>query len=520
MSDTGEEVEDGLGARREAGRLLEAALARRNGLEEAATSPGFRALSPRDRAFARALALATLRWLGPIDRALDGKLRSPPPDSVRSILRIGAAQLWALNTPAWAAVDTGVRLVEAGGGTKPFKGLVNAVLRGLARDGAPEAPPEASLPDWLWARWRGAFGEDGARAVASLVRSEPPTDLSVKGDAAALAEALEGRVLATGSVRTDRRGDVSTWPGYAEGGWWVQDAAAALPARLLGVQAGETALDMCAAPAARRCQLAAAGREVTAAGPLGVRLKRIAANLERVGLGREVDADATTWSGTMRAVRISGAAGTRHAPRLAPSGGIPTCMWGRPSRRRSVSGRPLQARLLDSRLRRVGPGGRLVYCTCSLEPEVGRGASGGVSWRDAGVRAGGDRAGEAGAPGEAVTRRAPCGCCRPCGGRGGPGRLLHSAAGAARVVRAAGGPVPHEGRQGDTKGTTAGPRRRGHAITAERSAFSRRRRDRISAWRSCHAARGVRPSCPSCLLRALREEPRPSTQLAPSPPRP
>ena len=363
MSNTPEEVEDGLGARREAGRLLQAALARRNGLEEAAATPGFRALSPRDRGFARALTLATLRWLGPIDRALDAKLRSPPPEAVRTLLRLGAAQLWALETPAWAAVDTGVRLAEADKATRPFKGLVNAVLRGLARDGKPQAAPQAFLPDWLWARWRSAYGEEGARAVAALTSQEPPTDLTARGDAAEVAAAVDGRLLPTGSVRTDRRGDVSAWPGYAEGGWWVQDAAAALPARLLDLQPGESALDMCAAPGGKSLQMAAAGAKVVAVDRSASRLQRLEQNFARAELTAEiVTADAAAWDDdrTFDAVLLDApctATGTfrRH----------PDALWAaRPGEVGQLSA--LQARLLDSAGRRVRPGGRLVYCTCSL----------------------------------------------------------------------------------------------------------------------------------------------------------
>jgi 16S rRNA (cytosine967-C5)-methyltransferase len=395
-----EEVEDGLGARREAGRLLGAALARRNGLEEAAAGPGFHALSARDRGFARALTLATLRWLGPIDRALDSRLRSPPPETVRTLLRIGAAQLWALGTPAWAAVDTGVRLAEAERGTKPFKGLVNAVLRGLARDGKPELPPETFLPDWLWARWRAAYGEERARAVAALIPHEPPTDLSVKADPDGLAAELEGVVLPTRSVRTERRGDVSAWPGYAEGGWWVQDAAAAVPARLLDVQPGETALDMCAAPGGKTLQLAAAGAQVTAVDRSAGRLKRLEQNLERTGLVAEVvTADAATWSDerSFDAVLLDApctATGTfrRH----------PDVLWAsRPGEIGQLSA--LQARLLDSAARRLRPGGRLVYCTCTLEPEEGEAQVAAFLSRAPEFERLAITPGEAGSPAEAVT---------------------------------------------------------------------------------------------------------------------
>ncbi|MBW3560478.1 MAG: rRNA methyltransferase [Proteobacteria bacterium] len=399
MSNTGE-VEDGLGARREAGRLLQAALARRNGLEEAAASAGFKALSPRDRGFARALTLAALRWLGPIDQALDARLQRQPPEGVRTILRLGAAQLWALETPAWAAVDTGVRLAEADGATRKFKGLVNAVLRGLARDGKPQAPPEAFLPDWLWARWRAAYGEERARAVAAMIGQEPPTDLSAKGDPAAIAEALEGQVLPTGSVRTERRGDVSGWPGYPEGGWWVQEAAAALPTRLLDVQPGETALDLCAAPGGKTLQLAAAGAQVTALDRSAARLKRLEANLLRAQLSAEVvAADAVSWDDrrTFGAVLLDAPCTATGTFRRRPD-----VLWAaRPGEVGQLAA--LQAQLLDSAARRVRTGGRLVYSTCSLEPEEGEAQVAAFLARSPGFERAPPAAGEAGAPEEALT---------------------------------------------------------------------------------------------------------------------
>jgi 16S rRNA (cytosine967-C5)-methyltransferase len=168
-----EATTDPLAARREAARLLEAALARRNGLEEASGAPGFVALSPQDRGFARALVLTTLRWLGPIDRALDARLKSPPPEAVRTLLRLGAAQLWRMEVPAFAAVDTSVALAAAGRSTERFKGLVNAVLRGLGRDGPPHPAAESFAPDWLLARWRAAYGEARAQAIAAAIRPSP-----------------------------------------------------------------------------------------------------------------------------------------------------------------------------------------------------------------------------------------------------------------------------------------------------------------------------------------------------------
>lgn len=362
----------GLPARAAALDLLTAALSRRAGLEEGLGHPALAALSPRDRAFARALVMATLRRLGPIDQALQARVQKPPPDRVVQILRLGAAQLFVLQTPAHAAVSSAVDLAQAHKQSRPFKGLVNAVLRALTREPPDLADPERLAPPWLFARWTAAFGPDAARAIAGLIAEEPATDLSLKAaeQADALAAGLEGEVLPGGSVRTGRRGDVSTWPGFADGGWWVQDAAAAIPARLLKVQAGESALDLCAAPGGKTLQLAAAGAQVTAVDRAAPRLKRLTANLERTGLSAEsVVADAAEWKDgrSFDAVLLDApcsATGTfrRH----------PDVLWAaKPSDVASLAA--VQARLFDAAARRVKPGGRLVYCVCSLEPEEGEG---------------------------------------------------------------------------------------------------------------------------------------------------
>ena len=360
---------EGVAARGEALRLLAAALARRGGLDEVAP-----ALEGAERAFARALTLATLRRLGGIDRLLDARLKREPPPVVRDLLRLGAAQLLTLGTPAFAAVSTTVMLAERDPKARPFKGLVNAVLRGLDRDGGPallEAQgPEADLPSWLAARWRSAYGAEATLSLARRLAEEPATDLTPRdpADAPALAEALAAEVLPGRSLRTRLRGDPAGWPGYAEGRWWVQDAAAALPARLLRVRPGETALDLCAAPGGKTLQLAAAGARVTALDRSEARLRRLRENLARTGLeARVVVADAAAWAepATFDAVLLDApcsATGTfrRH----------PDVLWAaRPAEIAKLAA--VQARLLLAAADRTAPGGRLVYAVCSLEPEEG-----------------------------------------------------------------------------------------------------------------------------------------------------
>jgi 16S rRNA (cytosine967-C5)-methyltransferase len=351
-------------ARQSALALLGAALSRRGGLDEALGAPRYLSLSPQDRGFARAVVMATLRRLGPIDRALDGKLRREPPEPTRDLLRLGLAQAFWLDTPAFAAVDTTVSLTP-----KPLRGLVNAVLRGVLREGKPSEDAEALAPPWLLARWRAAYGDAEAMEVAAQIALEPATDLTLRDSAdAAMAETLEAERLPEGSLRLVRRGDVAAWPGYDEGRWWVQDRAAAIPARLLRAQAGGTALDLCAAPGGKTLQLAATGAAVTSVDQSAGRLRRLAAGLARTGLAAEiVAADAADWSDTRVFDDVlldapCSATGTfrRHPDVLwnVKPGDIPTLVQ-------------LQARLLASAARRVKPGGSLVYSVCSLEPEEG-----------------------------------------------------------------------------------------------------------------------------------------------------
>jgi 16S rRNA (cytosine967-C5)-methyltransferase len=308
--------------------------------------------------------MVTLRRLGPIDRALDASLQREPPAPVRDLLRLGLAQAYWLDTPDFAAVDTTVALAP-----KPLRGLVNAVLRGQLRDGPPADDPETLAPPWLFARWRAAHGENAARDIATMIAEEPATDLSPRASPRAeLIAALDAEVLPGGGLRTRRRGDIAVWPGFAEGDWWVQDAAAAIPARLIEPGPEIRVLDICAAPGGKTLQLAAAGATVTALDKSAARLARLSESLARVGLQAEtVGADAATWT-DMRAFDAvlldapCSATGTfrRH----------PDVLWNvRPSDIGSLVA--AQSRLLAAAAARVCPGGRLVYSVCSLEPEEG-----------------------------------------------------------------------------------------------------------------------------------------------------
>jgi 16S rRNA (cytosine967-C5)-methyltransferase len=390
-----ESAELGLPARRAALEILTTALARRAGLDEAMAKPTFRELPPRDRAFAMALSMATLRRLGAIDRALQGRLAKPPPEAVANILRLGVAQAFLLETPAHAAVATSVDLAASRPATRPFKGLVNAVLRALTREPPNLDDPEALAPPWLYARWRAAFGASAAHAIAAVIGEEPATDLTPKNEDPALVAELEAEALDGGTWRTRRRGDLSAWPGYEAGAWWVQDASAAIPARLLHVAAGDAALDLCAAPGGKTLQLAVAGAQVTAVDRSAARLVRLSENLARIGVSAEtVAAEAGDWADERQfdAVLLDAPCSATGTFRRQPD-----VLWAaRPGDIAALAA--VQARLLDSAAHRTRPGGRLVYCVCSLEPEEGEGQVQGFLTRHPDFRLSPIGPGEGGAP--------------------------------------------------------------------------------------------------------------------------
>jgi 16S rRNA (cytosine967-C5)-methyltransferase len=389
-------------ARKAALDLLVLALGKRAGLEAALDAPALALLEPKDRNFARAAAMATLRHLGPIDRALDGRLQKPPPDQVRMILRLGAAQMFFLDVPDYAAVDGSVGLAAADKATQPFKGLVNAVLRRLRREGPLSSDPADLAPPWLFARWQTAYGAENARAMAAVIAEEPATDLTPRdpADATALAGALEATPLPGGSLRRVGRGRIEDWPGFAEGRWWVQDAAAAIPARLIGAGPGETVIDLCAAPGGKALQLAAAGAAVTALDRSASRLKRLTEGLRRTGLAAEVvAADAETWDDprVFDAVLLDAPCSSTGTFRRNPD-----VLWTltAPDVAKVAA---VQSRLLDAAVRRVKPGGRLIYCVCSLETEEGESQAREFLRRHPDFATAPIAAGEGGAPAASVT---------------------------------------------------------------------------------------------------------------------
>ncbi|MBB6308764.1 RsmB/NOP family class I SAM-dependent RNA methyltransferase [Xanthobacter tagetidis] len=363
----------GLAARALAVDGLEKVLRHGAPLEEAAE--GFDpALEPRDRALAFRIMATAVRRLGTL-RLVLGKLleRGLPKSAPRleAILLAGATQVLFMDVPDHAAVGLSVDLARTDRSTAGFAALANAVLRRLTREKeallAGIDPLEADTPDWLRARWRTAYGAEAARAICAINAVEPPLDITVKSDPERWAQALSGEVLPTGSVRVVQAGPVRALPGFAEGEWWVQDAAAALPARLLGDVKGLKVADLCAAPGGKTAQLAAAGAQVTAVDRSGARIGRLKENLARLKLSAQVVArDVLEFrDGPFDAVLLDAPCSATGTLRRHPD----IAITKRPGDVASLA--ELQGRLLAHAADLVRPGGTLVFSTCSLEPEEG-----------------------------------------------------------------------------------------------------------------------------------------------------
>lgn len=366
--------------------LMDAVFRRRKPLDEALGEHAeLDQLAPRDRQFVRALVTTTLRHMGQIDHALGQCLEKPLPARallVRNILRLGAAQIMFLSTAPHAAVDTMVSLAAERGETG-FKGLINAVLRRISRDPGTflaAAPAGAvSLPDWLWQSWVKAYGVAKATQIATAHLYEPPLDFCCRRPAEAeyWAGQLHARltnfpgtlrrpVASEGGDRLHQR--VEDLPGYAEGAWWVQDMAAQIPARLLGNVAGSRVIDLCAAPGGKTAQLAAAGAQVTALDRSRPRLARVKENLERLKLHAELEvADAALWDRgrDFDAVLLDAPCSATGTIRRHPD-----VAWLKDPRDLAKLS-ATQDRLLDKAVSLLRPGGTLIYCTCSLQPEEG-----------------------------------------------------------------------------------------------------------------------------------------------------
>ena len=385
----------GLAARRIAADILDGVLHRHRTLDDqlegAGVHPGLKSLSDRDRALMRRLVATILRRLGTLGHLLSRLLdRGVPTDAPRaqSALLIGAAQILWMDVPDHAAVDLSVRLVQSDRRAARYAGLINAVLRRCAREGKAIIDDVKSqtldVPPWLFARWSAHYGEANAHAMAAALSHEPSLDLTVKSDASQWASRLHGEVLPTGTVRTLLHGSVTMLPGFSEGQWWVQDAAAALPARLFGDINGKVIADLCAAPGGKTAQLAQAGARVTAVDRSPARMTRLHDNLARLSLEADVVvADAVEWPGAAESfdgILIDAPCTSTGTIRRHPD-----VAWLRQEGDIAALV-ALQKRLLQKAVTLLKPGGTLVYCTCSLEPEEGEAAISALLAGESGLR--------------------------------------------------------------------------------------------------------------------------------------
>lgn len=359
---------EGLAARGAAVAILGGVLSERRLISDILNDPmgPMSGLSPSDRARAQRLALMVLRHVEQSDKVLAPHLRKSPPRMVQNVLRLALCEMALDGAAAHGVVNAAVEMVRRGRKTGHMAGLVNAVLRKLSEVSAPFAGlPLQRMPMWLRKPMVHRWGREVVAAIEAVQAQGAPLDLTFKpGVEPALAGAV---ALPTGSLRIAGNVQVSTLPGYEAGDWWVQDAAAALPVRVLAPVRGERILDLCAAPGGKTLQLAAAGAEVTALDVSQGRMARVHENLARTGLvATVVVADALDWQGgPFDAVLLDAPCSASGTIRRHPD--LPFVKDGTELAELS----DLQARLLDRAIALVQPGGRIVFCTCSLFPEEG-----------------------------------------------------------------------------------------------------------------------------------------------------
>lgn len=368
-----------LAARSCALALLGEVLDRKKPLDQALDSDkALAALPSRDRAFVRMLVATALRRTGQIDdilRRAEARPGAPQPVILKNILRLGAAQLLFMETADHAAVDTSVRLAEQAQMDRQ-KGFVNALLRRVASEGKgwldKQDPARLNMPEWMLREWIADYGMGEAAQIAMACLTEAPLDITVKKADMRdhWAKALEAEILPTGTLRRPAGGSVRDLQGFEDGMWWVQDAAAAIPATLFGPLEGRRVIDLCAAPGGKTAQLAAAGAQVLALDRSAQRLKRLEENIKRLRLHRSVEtlaADAGEYRPKEPAEALlldapCTATGTiRRHPDV-------------PHLKTAVDYEKLvevQARLLEHAVSILAPGGTLIYCTCSLQKGEG-----------------------------------------------------------------------------------------------------------------------------------------------------
>jgi len=351
-------------------------LGKKRPLDEAFNShPHLEKLSPKAKAFSRAMVTTAVRNKGFLDQLIDACLDKRPKGQARNVLnimRLGAAQLYFMHVPAHAAVNESLKLTNYANLVQ-YKKLINAVLRRLdceKKDYPAAQIARANMPNWLYESWVNAYGEEQAQKIAESHLKEAALDITLKYDDEAdiWAKRLGAEKLDNGSLRMDAGGRIEELDGYGNGSWWVQDAAAAEPVKLLGDVKGKTVLDLCAAPGGKTMQLAAAGANVIALDKNENRLKRVTENLERTKLKAEViAADLMDWQpqDEVDAILLDAPCTATGTLRRHPDG-----LWTkRPEDIKAMA--DIQGTLWHRASNWVKPGGLIVYCTCSLQPEEG-----------------------------------------------------------------------------------------------------------------------------------------------------
>lgn len=358
--------------------LLEDVLARKQSLDHALeASEDFRNLPARDRNFCRMLVSTSLRRLGQIDDLIEKSEDKPGHKNItlQNILRLGVCQIVFMDVPDHAAVDTSVRLADAAEMDKQ-KGFVNAILRNIARTGkellSRQDEARINTPEWLLKIWIEDYGLRAAADIAKANLSEAPLDITVK-DLDSInfwASELKASQIGTYTLRRVAGGPVQEMPGFGDGAWWVQDAAAAIPANLFGDVKGKTIIDLCAAPGGKTVQLASRGAHVVALDRSAQRLKRLEENLRRLRLEDRVEiiaSDATVWKPKEPPQYILLDAPCTATGTIRRHPDVPHLK----TRRDFESLVEAQARILENAFNILAPGGVLVFCTCSLQKAEG-----------------------------------------------------------------------------------------------------------------------------------------------------
>jgi 16S rRNA (cytosine967-C5)-methyltransferase len=330
----------------------------------------FYSLPTRDKALSRAIIGSSLRQLGQIDAIIDTFLSRPMPRqavTARQILRAGAAELLFLRSASHGVVNSFVQMAGNMRGSRPYKGMINALLRRIDREGEEllqTLPLELNIPNWLSENWNGVYGSEVVQQAAAALKEPAPLDLTVFNDIEKLAKDLGAMRIGEQTVRLVHKGRIEDIQGYQDGKWIVQDLAASIPVQILNPQAGEEIADLCAAPGGKTVQIAATGAKVTAVDNQQARLSRLSQNLSRTGQSAEiVCADARSWKpeqlfdAVLLDAPCSATGIFRHHPDV---------LYTR--REKDIAGfAERQISLAINARKLLKPGGRLVYCVCSAQ---------------------------------------------------------------------------------------------------------------------------------------------------------